>query len=206
MIVGGFLGCSAGVGAAVVESPTMFCVSIFRPTVVRKGKREKTAVWWLCYRDDQGRVHRESTHAPDKQVARQVAGKRERELLLGLHGLYDPYAAQRLRPLGAHLKDYVQSLRDRGLSVGHITGMRDRLHRIWGDCKSISEIRKTKLESWLAGRRFSTSTRNHYLATVRAFVHWLIADRRLAPNDDPLVGMKKRSDDADRRYVRRALT
>jgi len=65
-------------------------VSLFKPTVVRKGTRTKSAVWWLAWRDrTTGKLQRCSTGARDRSTAKRIAAEHERCLVLSPLGLYD---------------------------------------------------------------------------------------------------------------------
>ncbi len=65
-------------------------VSLFKPTVVRKGIRTKSAIWWIAWRDrHSGKLERRSTGARDRSTAKRIAAEHERCLVLHPLGLYD---------------------------------------------------------------------------------------------------------------------
>ena len=195
-----------------------FSVSIFRPTVCRKGRKTKGAVWWAAWRDEQGRLHRISTKLRDRVVAKQAAAKLERELGMGRLELDDPYAEYRTMPLAKHLDDFHAALVASRRTDGHVKDTSMRVRKIIAGCgfKVIGDIAKAKVEVWLSqrklsmgkgkGKPISVETRNHFITALKHFITFLVENRRLPANDDPLIGLKKRKTDGDRRYVRRALT
>ena len=67
-------------------------VTIRRPTVVRRGKAMKTALWWMHWTDAAGVRHKETTGTADKTAARMVAQAKAAELIAGV---VDPTVAHR---------------------------------------------------------------------------------------------------------------
>jgi excisionase family DNA binding protein len=63
---------------------------------------------------------------------------------------------------------------------------------------------RADVEANLARRKGAgVETRNHYLASIRAFSKWLVKNRRMAA--DPLAHLERQNADVDRRHPRRAL-
>lgn len=87
----------------------MASVSVFRPTVVKKVRGEKTRikskVWWGKWRDPSGKVRTESLGTRSKDVAKRIAKKKEDELALDPWGLATPKRV--LMPWGQFVEEFV---------------------------------------------------------------------------------------------------
>ncbi len=111
--------------------------------------------------------------------------------------------------LGEHLDSYIDSLAAAGDCETHRKNTRRYLDRLCEDLgwRRLSEIDRSALERWLAAAeraKRSARTRNAFRIAAVAFCNWAVSARRLTAN--PLAGIPKANEKADRRRQRRALT
>jgi len=132
---------------------------------------------------------------------------------LAKHGLIDRQCAASFKGITQHLTDYRQALSEQGRTPDYIQKSCWRIERIIGGigAQSLADVTPAAVSRWLSDRRklarkdggLSIKSANHYLASVKGFVNWMIQDRRASEN--PLACLVKMNAATDRRHVRRAL-
>lgn len=153
-------------------------VSIFKPTVVRAGKKTKGGVWWMAWRDQDGKQHRRSTEARDKAVAKQVAHDLERQLVLDPIGLHDHVAANHNKTFAELTEEIVKA---RAKKPGTATTFRYCLRAFavtMPKVKLLREIKTATVEDFASERHkvVVAATVNKELRHLRAALRW--AQRR----------------------------
>jgi len=178
-------------------------------TKVVDGKRVKkqSQSWYVKYRDADG-IERRVKGYKDKTATAQLAATLEREAELARSGVVNPYAEQQKKPLVEHLKDFRQSLLDRGNTKDHARLTHNRVRAVLSGCKFvlISDVRASRVQRYLAERRqlgLSVKTGNYYLTAAKGFFNWMVDDKRIGEN--PIAHLKGQNANADIRRVRRAL-
>jgi len=103
-------------------------------------------------------------------------------------GLVDGQRAVFTKPLTEHIKDYEIILRSRARSkdYNYATRQRNRLLRICKQCRFVylRDITRSAVECY-SGRlkkRYSDTTRGHYLSALVSFLNWAKRDRRIIRN------------------------
>ena len=129
-------------------------------------------------------------------------------------GIFDEQARAVAKPIGEHIAEYVQALRDRKNTPDHckLTEFRVRYVCEHGDIQSIAQITRARVDAALATlsvatadrKALSASSRNHYLTAVKMFAQWLCDERRLS--DNAIQGMRRKSTEGERVHERRPLT
>lgn len=193
-----------------------FTCSVFQPTIVRckKGKKCKVKgrIWWIAWRDEAGVLHRKSIGTRIKRVAEQYAMQCEVRFAQGNLGLVDPFARGRKQPIQEHVADYKRYLADQGRTPGYIKTTVQRIELVVtvAKIKAVTDISPSEVEKALAKiakeRDLATAGRNHYLRSIKMLLSFMVADRRISADGDPLGRLHLRNTDSDRRRERRALT
>lgn len=173
----------------------------------------KSILFYAKYRDGSGQQVVESTGCKDKSAAMAVLAKMERraeKVRAGLITVAEDRAIDWLDiPLGEMVEDYAAHLKAQGVSKRQVPDRKQQLDKIFTDCgfTTLRQIDRTAFERWLnlqTEKNMSASRRNVYHSAIVAFCNWAVSVQRLIAN--PLSGMKKANEDADKRHVRRALT
>ncbi|MEZ6069450.1 MAG: tyrosine-type recombinase/integrase [Pirellulales bacterium] len=112
-------------------------------------------------------------------------------------------------PLAEHLTGYVRTLRVAEPTAAYVNEVESKIKRVAAECgfRHLTDIVPAAFESWLIDRKvegLSATTRNRYLTAMRGFLGWSV-ERGLLPMD-PLAGVRRANQRADRRHVRRALS
>ena len=167
-------------------------------TKVVNGKRVKkqSKCWYIKYRDIDGLEQRVKGHK-DKALTRQLAVKLENGL-----------AVKREQSLTEHLKDFKQYLIDKGDTPDYVRLTHNRIEAILDGCKfhSISDVQASRIQHYLAKRKqsgLSVKSCNYYLAAIKEFFNWLVADGRIDKN--PLAYIRRLNAEVDIRRSRRSL-
>ena len=164
--------------------------------------------WRIEYTDAQDKRRRVAGYT-DRKATEQLASDLERQAAREQSGLIDQFAKHRKRPLSEHLKEWHQSLLDKGTTQKHADLARGRAQRVIEGCRfaSWSDISPSNVQSYIAERRnggLSVQTGNYYLRSVRQFCRWMVQDGRAPSN--PLQHLKGGNVQTDRRHDRRAFT
>ncbi len=150
-------------------------VSLFQPTVVRKGKSGKTKVWWMKWTDIGGEVQRVSTKARDKSVAKQIARETERRLSLDPYGLApNPFSNMSWDKAAAEYLNHMSKTREPGtalaygFSLTHFKQLMKPSH--------LRDVTVAKLQTFthLRSEKVGNVTINKDLRAVRAFLRWCV--------------------------------
>ena len=157
----------------------------------------------------------------DRQSTEQLAARLERSKAQRAEGLEDPYKQHRGRPLAEHVADWVAELKQLGRDDVHVGQCAFRMGRLIEEC-GWATLGAITVESFLRWRQTATSTvgtaakkgsnvrpmaaktRNHYLATARAFCRWAVRRKRAAAQ--PLAEVSPVPTAGQLRRERRSLT
>jgi integrase len=187
------------------------------PITIGKGGEERIRVeartFVAKYRDGNGLVVESPTGCRTEDAARQVLADLERKAERVRAGLLTPAEARTAghitRPIGEHVRAYLDFLTAAGSVEHHRRNVRIYLDRLIADCGFVrlGDLTRDALEKWLAvevkaGR--SARSRNTHRASAIAFGNWCVASGRLIVN--PLKGIPKADENADPRRRRRATT
>jgi len=151
---------------------------------------------------------------PDAALATWLAGLPGKlRTRLAKAGLLDRAAVASSKPLADHLADYRRALGDSGATRKHVqtTAYRVGLLLDGIGARFLADVTAAKVVHYLGERRklarsqggLSTKSANHYLGCAKAFLGWLVSERRATEN--PLAHLSAMNAAADRRHVRRAL-
>lgn len=184
--------------------------SIYKRTVQkgpRKGKPERR--WTIGYQLADGSMRYERAYT-DKQASEQLLAQREREVARGEVGLSSPFDEAKAKPIAEHRDAYLKALALE-CTATWVARVGSRLRRAFEAMKvrTLAGITMETVTGHLVdeatARGWSTSTRNHATATLKAFCAWCVTTRRLQEN--PLQKLElARVTDRDRTEVSRVLT
>ncbi len=187
--------------------------SIFKQQYTTKdegGKKvkRKSQYWYIDYKTADG-TRKRVKGFKDKTATAQLAAKLEREAEQAQVGIIDKYKAHRKRPLLEHLKDFKQSLVDKGNTDKQARLVHNRAKAVIVNCGFVylSDISASRVQRYLAERRrggLSIRSSNFYLGAAKQFLNWMVADYRVSENT--LAYLKGQNPKTDIRHPRRALT
>lgn len=177
--------------------------------------RDESRTYTAKYRDGAGIVVEVATGCRDKAAAVSVLADLERKAEKVRAGLVSPAEARTAehlrRPLPAHVADYLESAKARGVVQMHRDNVRRQIEKVVADCAFVrlADLCRERVERWLAveaERGRSARSRNAHRAALLAFCNWLADPSigRLPTN--PLRGLPKADEKADPRRRRRAMT
>ena len=173
----------------------------------------EAATYTAKYRDGSGIVREVATGCRDETAARAVLAElvKRRELVKGriLTPAQDAVIDHQAVPLADHMAAYAAYLAAKGVTAGRQKESLRYLRWLAGACgfKRLADLDRSAVERLLArltAEGKSAAVRNEYRKAVVAFCNWCVSDRRLVTN--PLAGIPKANEKADRRRQRRALT
>ncbi|MGD2109734.1 MAG: tyrosine-type recombinase/integrase, partial [Phycisphaerae bacterium] len=190
---------------------------VYRRTYTKRladGERvtKPCAKWYIEYVDASGRPRRKAGYT-DKRASEAYAAELQRAVDREKAGIIDAESLNLSKQLGAsigtHIEAYRLHLRTAGVSAWHLAETTRRLRTIIEACgfARLGDVKAEPVQRWCAlqeSEGMSARTRNTYTGSLRAFVRWCVADRRLA--SDPLVTLGKADETADKRRNRRALS
>jgi len=198
-----------------------------RVPVLKGGKpvRVKARRWTIEYRDGKGKVRRKVGYT-DKAATEQLAAKLERIAARIDVGMLPEGTEEALGPITKHVADYKAHLEAQGFTPRHIAETIGRLEKVLTACgfRRLVDIKASPVERFLldllkpqsapasqsataaAKEGRSARTRNMYLASVRAFVHWAVSPQQRRLEVDPLAGIEMLDEKANQRRKRRAAT
>src|SRR5262245_3059158 len=149
---------------------------LFKPTFKdkRTGQTRATRFWYA-------RIH--GKRVPLKVTDRRVAERKAHELQRQVEFGHDPALLEkaRRRPIAEHLLDFVESLRAKGCSAGHLETITARLRKLIEGCRigTLADVNPPAVESWLARRQreqgMASQTRKHYAVHALQFGRFLHA-------------------------------
>lgn len=176
--------------------------------------RTRTETWYADLPDEAGVPRRTSLETTDQGQAWVELRRRQREAELRARGIVDVVAEQAARPLAAHIAEWEEVLRAKGISpkqvhmllhsarhLAELAGWK-RPADITRDTALLALARLCEERDSYAPEGRGAQTRNHHLSYLKQFCNWLVEGDRLARN--PVTGLRPVPVDADRRHDRRA--
>ncbi len=173
----------------------------------------KSSTYMAEYRNGSGKLVVASTGCKDKDTAMAELTKLERraeKVKVGIVSASEDRASDWLDvPLADLIEDYAAHLKAKGVSKRQVPDRKQQLNKIFSECgfRTLRDIDRTAFERWInlqAEHDMGAARRNVYQSAIVAFCNWAVSAQRLLAN--PLINMKKASEQADRRHVRRAFT
>jgi len=176
------------------------------------GVLRATRCYYLRYRFGEMPVDRwKSLGVTDKQVAEKKAQEFVQEKEREAAGILEPKRVRdaAVRPLAAHLQDYVADLEKRNRAGRNGRGGRQlkmRVNTLLKDCKwrVAYNISADSFIAWRSSQKKSARTLNHYLQAMISFLNWLERTGRIKGN--PLKFVGKVDERGKPKRVRRAFT
>ncbi|HEX4612796.1 MAG TPA: site-specific integrase, partial [Urbifossiella sp.] len=168
-----------------------------------------SAKWYAKYRDAAGVVQC-TPLSPNKDAARLMLTDLIKRVENEKAGVIDRTAAQRKRPLSAHLDDWRGSLAASGRGEEYIALKLSRVRAVVEGCgwTFTPDMAADRLETYLRDLREkdgrSIQTSNDWLQAVRQFCRWMVANDRLGR--DPFARLKPGNVKLDQRHRRGEFT
>lgn len=124
-------------------------------------------------------------------------------------GVIDPQRAAVGRELLEHVAEWRGVLEAKGDNIRYIHNAKSHVMRMARGCgwRTVSDITAVAAQRWLADRRtagMSVNTSNGFVRSVKGFLNWMLAERRIAEN--PLSFLKTMNPRVDPRHQRRPLS
>ncbi len=121
----------------------------------------------------------------------------------------DPQRAAAGREIVSHVAEWAEVLTAKGNNSRYVHNAKSHVERMAQGCgwRSLSDITTAAAQRWLAEKRtkgMAASTSNGFVRSVKGFLNWMVAERRLAEN--PLSHLKTTNPKLDPHHQRRALT
>jgi site-specific recombinase XerC len=167
--------------------------------------------WFYRFIDANG-VQRERKGCSDRRATEGMAAAAEAEVARVRSGLLDPKAERRAaaerKPILAHLDDFTAALTAKGGDPKHVRQTHVYAARVLNlaAVRSVSGLVPSAIMAALGALRdkgLSARTLNAHLTAVKQFARWLQRDGRCL--DNPLAGLSRLPEAADRRVIRRPL-
>lgn len=164
------------------------------------------------YRDGGGVIRKVSTGCREEAAARSILKDLERRAELVKAGVVTQSesrtADQQTRPLCDHFVEFRESMVGKERDATHCKTTLRYLERLTEACSwnYLRDITRDSLEKWQANAvKVGTSarTRNAFVTALTSFLNWCVQSDRLTAN--PINGVKRANEKADRRRQRRAL-
>jgi integrase/recombinase XerD len=185
----------------------------YHAVVGGKRVRRESSKWYIAYKDGSGKWVREPAYV-DKQASMHLLTRREKEVAHEAEGIVDDYTRSAGKPIGEHLEEYLVAVKNRGNTDGHIKRERFNVGFVLehGKIARISELTRARVDAAFNAlltttaefKARSMATRDQYLTSIKSFAKWLVDENRTKEN--AIAGMRKKSTEDDRVYVRRPLT
>lgn len=189
----------------------------------RAGVRRETETWYVDFtvpglRPVKGEPLGTTDEVEARKKAREMFAAAQRRAV----GLTDPLALHAVRPIEEHLAEFETSLRANQVSDAH---RQERMAFLaafvsWARVTRLADIDTTHGPAWIAHLQgqlaapaiakggapqpLSARSLNKRRAALRQFGRWLTDHRRIAHN--PFLTIRRLNEEADRRYLRGALT
>lgn len=184
--------------------------SVFKKYKTVDGNRIKLAKLYGKYKDEHGKTC-ERALSTDKQVARQLLAKLEREVERSKAGLSDKFTDAAKLPISVHLDAFKASLTAKNNGADHIAFTIAAIERIVAGCsiRRIPDISVERVANWLSNQRstrddFGNRASNRHVTAIKGFARWLWTTKR--DNEHRLVGLTSLNTDIDPRHERRTLS
>ena len=119
-------------------------------------------------------------------------------------GLMDGQRAEITKLLTEHIEDYAKVLGAKGFSGDYVVRTKNRLKKIIKDCRFnfFRDITKSAVEVYsgkLKADGYGSTSRGHYLDTLKTFLNWAQLDQRI--NNNSLATLEKPARDSERKGV-----
>jgi integrase/recombinase XerC len=167
---------------------------------------DKDEPYYVAYQDPGNGRRRMRVAYTDREASEQLARRLEREAARRAEGLVDPFDAHMLAPIHKVVEEFAG-----GLKCIRAPQMKMHVERVVKGtaCEALHQLDAPNIAALLgrlqAEEDWSDTTYNEYVASVKAFTRWCVANRRLP--FDPLVGLGRIKAKAVRvTHPRRALT
>jgi len=113
-------------------------------------------------------------------------------------GLIDGQRAEITKPLTEHISGYAKTLEAKGFSKDYVVRTENRLKKIVSDCRFyyFRDITKSAVEIYsgkLKADGYSSTSRGHYLDTLKTFLNWAQLDQRIVNNPIARLGKPARN-------------
>jgi integrase len=167
-------------------------------------KVDTSKKYWCQYRDAEGKLIRTALYT-DKTSSIQELAKLQKQEIFRKAGLSDRHTEHAIRPLSEHIREWLASLKQTGVSERRISDMSGRIDKLMteGKWRRLNDITDDSVRSSLAKLDCGIQTWNHYLQHIKQFVNWCVPERLLS---NPIRKLKRRNVNTDRRHDRRELT
>ncbi len=173
----------------------------------KEHRRRKDTKWVARWFDAERQAWRDKTGHADRKASLELGRRLERESALKAEGLISPVDAQRSRPIGEHVTDFIEKLRHAGRNPRYITERHAMLLRVLVGTKAarLADLDATLASRFIHGLSVSAVTKNEYITITRSFTRWALETQRL--ERDPLITLRRLERRAiTRAHPRRALT
>jgi integrase len=173
--------------------------------------RKRGRVWYYRFVDADG-VQHERKGCTDRRESEAMAAALEAEAARVRCGLSDPkaerLAASERKPVASHLAEFTAALSAKAGDPKHVRQTRVYAGRVisLAGINTVSALTPSGVMLALAALRsegLSARTLNAHLTAVKQFARWLQRDGRSL--DNPLAGLARLPEGADRRVIRRPL-
>lgn len=164
------------------------------------------------YRDGVGIIRKVSTGCREEAAARSVLRDLERRAELVKAGVVtqaeNRTADHQARPLSDHFAEFRESMVGKDRDKTHCKTTLRYLERLadacsWGYLRDITRDSLEKWQTMTVKAGTSARTRNAFQTALVSFLNWCVQTHRLTVN--PIAGVSKANEKADRRRQRRAL-
>src|SRR5580704_6485325 len=184
-----------------------------KPIIVtdpKTGKKVKSRSrkWWGRFKDEDGSERRVPL-AGDKLAAQAMLNDLVRKVELRIAGLESPFEKHLSRPLAEHLSDFRNFIEGKGNTDKYARITCRRVQAVLDGCQFLrfSDISPSTVIEWLKNQRVADrlgiKSCNYYLASIKAFLAWMIKDGRTDRN--PLAHLAAMNARVDVRRERRCL-
>ena len=181
-------------------------------SIFKRGGRKGKGGYYVSWYERPG-LRRTRYAGTDRAGAEALARKLETDSMLRREGVIDPtadrLAAEEVKPLGEHVRDFVATLAASGATAGHVVKAETHIRRI---IEAIGASRFSHLTPSAVQRAvgdlvmggLSHRTGNAHLTSVKSFARWAWLDGRMRTH--LLASLKSYNVEEDRKLVRRALS
>lgn len=172
-------------------------------------KRYRSRSWYYQVKDEFGVWSKPIKGTSDKKSTAELQRQAELAVIQRRLG-YAPIERAAAQLLSEQLAAYIAFLESKGDTPRHVRHTRRWIEMLLEGiaARTIDDVKKAKVENWLAARRasgaFGPETSNHYAGAVKSFTRWLADEERIPA--DPLAGLRRVNAEAGRVRVRRALS
>jgi len=173
----------------------------------------EAATYTAKFRAADGRIREVATGCRDKSAAQSVLAdlerRAERVKSKILTADEDAIAGHVTSSISEHFDDYLVNMQSRNLSAGHISEVTRYLNTLADECNfaRLADVTRSRFDRWMVKRRdggAGARTLNCFRAAWFGFLKWCVTESRFSEN--PLSGVPKADERADRRRQRRAMS